>query len=219
MRYASKTSLWFSLVGADFCFVIFALRGDLQRSLFARYLMRSERYRNLFKAFSTFQYTSTIFKETFMSEKTESANLILKLYELRRDPVMREARNWFARFDPQSANDVMQAVMGEHSAHFRMVASYWDMAASFVNHAAIDREMFNDANAEHVFVFSKIEPFVDELRQIIGSPNAWKNLEQVVMQMPDAKERLAAMRERSKRMAQMRSETATHASQQDAANT
>ncbi len=153
-----------------------------------------------------------------MTTKYESAELILKLYELRREPKMREARDWFARFDPESAQDIMNAVMGEHSAHLRMVTSYWDMAASLVNHGAIDVDMFNDANMEHVFVFSKMEPFIAELRQMISAPNAWKNLEHLVMQLPNAKELLAGMRERSKRFAQMRADTAGRAAQADAAN-
>jgi len=153
-----------------------------------------------------------------MTTKYESADLILKLYELRREPKMREARDWFARFDPQSAQDVMNAVMGDASANIRMVVSYWDMAASLVNQGAIDADMFTDANMEHVFVFSKIEPFVQELRRMIGSPNAWKNLEQLVMQMPDAKERMVSMRERSKRMAQMRAEADARATHTEAAN-
>lgn len=153
-----------------------------------------------------------------MTTKYESAALILKLYELRREPKMREARDWFARFDPQSAQDVMNAVMGDASANIRMVTSYWDMAAALVNQGAIDADMFIEANMEHVFVFSKIEPFVQELRQMFGSPNAWKNLEQLVMQMPDAKERMEAMRERSKRIAQMRAEADANAAHTEAAN-
>ncbi len=158
-------------------------------------------------------------KETnTMSTKYESAELILKLYELRREPKMREAREWFAYFSPESAQDFMSAAMGEHSAHLRMVTSYWDMAASLVNHGGIDVDMFNDANMEHVFVFSKMEPFIAEMRQMISAPNAWKNLEQLVMQMPNAKELLAGMRERSKRMAQMRADEAARATHTEAAN-
>lgn len=153
-----------------------------------------------------------------MRTKYESADLILKLYELRREPKMREARDWFARFDPQSAQDVMNAVMGDASANFRMVASYWDMAASLVNQGAIDFDMFTEANMEHVFVYSKIEPFIPELRQMFGSPHAWKNLEQIVMQLPDAKGRMTVLREGMKRMAQMRAEEAARTAHTEAAN-
>ncbi len=72
--------------------------------------------------------------------KQEDANLILKLYDLRREPVMREARNWFFTFNPTSAADYMETMFGDHSGHARMVISYWDMAASLVNNGAIDFE-------------------------------------------------------------------------------
>ncbi len=143
--------------------------------------------------------------EDIMTSAADSANLILRLYELRREPKMREARDWFARFDPQTAQDIMQAVMNEEtSAYYRMVASYWDMASSFVINNAIDEQMFTDANMEHIFVFSKIEPFLAELRTMVNAPKMLKNLETLVMRQPDARASLDAMRERSRRMAQMR---------------
>lgn len=46
--------------------------------------------------------------------------------------------------------------------------SYWEMAASFVNNGGIDEKMFLDANGEHVDVFSKVEPFIEEVRKVIG---------------------------------------------------
>ncbi len=79
-----------------------------------------------------------------------------------------------------------------------MVTSYWNMAASFVNHGAIDEEMFTDAHGEHFVVFSKIEPFLPELREIMGNPNMLGNLEKLIMRQPDAKEKLAKARESMK---------------------
>ena len=133
-----------------------------------------------------------------MSNKYESAELILKLYELRREEVMRKARDWFGPFLPNSAQDVTDAFMGEHSNYIRMVTTYWDMAASFVNHGAIDEQMFTDANGEHIAVFAKLEPFLAELRTIYDAPEYLKNLEQLVMRQPNAKARLAQVRERVK---------------------
>lgn len=159
-------------------------------------------------------------QETTMNDKAESANLILKLYELRREATMREARDWFSRFDPQSAQDVAAAVMNpQSSAFYRMVTSYWDMACSFVANGAIDEEMFNAANAEHVFVFSKIEPYVAELRTTFNSPGMLKNLEAVVMRQPDAAAKLEGMRERSRRMAAMRAQARNDAAQAEASAT
>ena len=141
--------------------------------------------------------------------KAESADLILKLYELRREPVMREARNWMITFFPESTSDVMQAMINPaSSAYYRMVTTYWDMAASFVLHDAIDEEMFNDAAGEHIVVFSKIEPFLQEIREIMGSPRVLKNLEELIMRLPDAQERLAKSREMMKRMMEARREMA-----------
>lgn len=140
-----------------------------------------------------------------MSAKQEDANLILKLYELRREETMRKARAWFGTFSPESAQDIVNALLNEqNSAYFRMVISYWDMAASFVNSGAIDEAMFNDANTEHVYIFSKVEPFIGELRTIFNLPEAYGHLEKLVMRLPDAKERMAGMRERSKHFAEVR---------------
>ncbi len=103
-------------------------------------------------------------------------------------------------FFPESAAEIIQAILNkETSAYYRMVVTYWDMAASFVNHGAIDEEMFTDAHGEHFVVFSKIEPFLPELRETMGNPNILGNLEKLIMRQPDAKEKLAKARESMKR--------------------
>jgi hypothetical protein len=132
-----------------------------------------------------------------MSTPHESMMGILKLYELRSEAAMRKARDWFATgFSPESAKDILGVLVGEHSADFRMVASYWDMAAAFVVFGAIDGEMFNAINTEHVAVYAKLEPFLNELRGMPGIPPYLylKHLEPVVLSIPDAPERLAVMR-------------------------
>jgi hypothetical protein len=132
-----------------------------------------------------------------MSSSYESADLILKLYDLRREEVMRKAREWYMKeFHPQSAQDVVGVLRGQHSAYFRMVTSYWEMAASFVNNGAIDWKMFMDANpGEPVNVFVKLYPHLEELRSMFASKyeddtQAFQHLEQVVMNLPHAKEQL-----------------------------
>jgi hypothetical protein len=146
-----------------------------------------------------------------MTEKYEDANLILKLYELRREDVMRKARDWFIWFNPTSAQDIINALMGEHSAYYRMVTTYWEMAATLVNHGAIDKGMFTEANGEHMVVFAKIEPFLAELRAMFNSPRAMGNLEKLIMSEPNAKESLEALRERFQKMAAMRAEATAKA--------
>ena len=140
--------------------------------------------------------------------KQEDANLILKLYNLRREPVMREARNWFFSFNPATPAEYMDAMMGDHSGHLRMVVSYWDMAAALVNNGAIDEQMFNDANAEHLFVFAKIEPVLEGLRQQWNQPDMLKHFETLVRRIPENKEKLAAIRERIKMIQGMMAERA-----------
>ena len=132
-----------------------------------------------------------------MSSAYESADLIMKLYDLRREEVMRKAREWYLKeFHPQSAQDVLTVLRGDHSSYFRMVTSYWEMAASFVNNGAIDWKMFMEANpGEPVNVFVKLYPCLEELRSMFASKHddsqAFQNLEQVVMKLPNAKEQLA----------------------------
>jgi len=121
----------------------------------------------------------------------------MKLYDLRREEVMRKAREWYMKeFHPQNAEDVVSALRGDHSAYFRMVTSYWEMAASFVNNGAIDWKMFMEANpGEPVNVFVKLYPCLEELRSMFASKyddsQAFQHLERVVMKVPNAKEQLA----------------------------
>ena len=137
-----------------------------------------------------------------MSSPYESADLLVKLYDLRREATMREARNWYFReFNPSTLDEVMATVGGPHSGHFRMVTSYWDMAASFVINGAINEQMFNDANGEQIGVFAKIEAFLADYRAKTGFPNYLANLEKVVLRRPGAQEQLAAFRERIRMIA------------------
>ena len=115
-----------------------------------------------------------------MSTAVDSANLILKLYELRREDTMRQARNFMFTFHPTSAQEYMAGVMGANGAFIRMTTSYWEMACSFVVNGAIDATIFNDANGEHIITFAKIEPFLADLRGMMG-PTLFKNLEQVCL--------------------------------------
>ena len=153
-----------------------------------------------------------------MADKEKSAELILKLYELRREEVMRQARNWYFTFNPESAEDITAVARGEHSAYYRMVTSYWDMACSFVNHGAIDEQMFNDANGEQNFVFAKIEPFIAQLREMSNNPGYLAHLEKLVMRQPEAATRLAHLREMTKRMMTARAEAAEAEAEVNVAN-
>ena len=135
--------------------------------------------------------------------KHEEADLILKLYDLRRESTMRIARDYFFRdFNPGSMADITNLLLGEHSGHIRMVLGYWEMAAALVNHGAIDIKLFNDTNGEHLGDFSRIEPYLGEIRSAFD-PQFLANLEKLVDAAPDGRKRVEAIRERMKKMAAM----------------
>ena len=143
-----------------------------------------------------------------MATAYESANLVLKLYDLRREARIREAREWFAlRFQPTTFDDVMAVLMGPKNAFFRMVVSYWEMAAAFVNDGAIDEGLFTDANTEHMVAFAKVEPFLPELRAALGNPEYLAQLERLAMRVPNARARLAEVRERFRELGTQLGET------------
>tara|TARA_Y100000588_G_scaffold385692_1_gene479576 strand:- start:180 stop:593 length:414 start_codon:yes stop_codon:yes gene_type:complete len=132
-----------------------------------------------------------------MPTQTESAQLILRLYDLRREPVLREARAWFlADFNPTSFEEFSQTMRGDKSAWLRMVVSYWDMAASFVVHDAIEPEIFQASSFELFSVFAKMQPFVNQVREEFKVPDYLSNLETVALQFPNAETRLVQTRAR-----------------------
>ena|SRR5215218_300739 len=122
-----------------------------------------------------------------MSTPFESGLLNLRLFELRREPVLREARAWFLRdFNPESFEELVTLLAGERNASFRMVLGYWDMAASLVTSGAIDRDAFLGAHSEVFGTFSKIHPLLAQLRTATNEPDFCRHLEAVVLAAPDA---------------------------------
>ena len=126
-----------------------------------------------------------------MGEKQEEAELILKLYELRREETLREARTWFAvEFQPRSAQEIVALMRSGHpqSARYRMVTTFWEMAAALVTHGSIDPQLFHAANTEHMAIFAKLEPFIEEVRAAFGLPGYLGELEKVTRGAPHADE-------------------------------
>jgi hypothetical protein len=144
-----------------------------------------------------------------MIDPQKSAGLIMQLYDLRREEKMREARAWFISFFPESVDDIMQVMIDEStSSKYRMVTTYWDMAASFVVRGAIDEEMFFDSGNESWVVLSKIEPYLEGVREVLGNPNYLRHLEALLLARPNAAETLAGRREQMKRWMQARADRA-----------
>ena len=135
----------------------------------------------------------------------ESAQLNLQLFALRRDAVLREARSWFLRdFNPESFAELVAVVRGDRNASFRMVLGYWDMAASLVTGGAIDSDAFLAAHGEIIATFSKVQPFLTELRTASEEPDFCKHLEAIVMAIPDAEAVLARRRNAARAAANAR---------------
>ena len=131
-----------------------------------------------------------------MASPFESGLLNLQLYDLRREPVLREARAWFLRdFNPSSLAEVVETVSGARNPSFRMVLGYWDMAASLVTTGAIDAHAFLAAHGEIYATFSKIQPFLDEMRKATGEPDFCKHIEAVLTTDPDATATMTRRRE------------------------
>jgi hypothetical protein len=140
-----------------------------------------------------------------MSEKSESAKLVLELYDLRREKKMRKARNWVFDYNPTSVDDYMQTMMDEkNGAYLRMVTSYWEMAAALVNQGCIDRDVFTATNGEYFVVFAKVEPLLAELREKFDSPDAFSAMEQLINSQPGGPERLRKTQAWLTRVAAMR---------------
>lgn len=97
------------------------------------------------------------------------AEIILKLYELRRETVMRQARAWVGtEFWPETADDYWAIASNgadPHNAYLRQVVSYWEMAAAMVLHGAISPELFVDCNGEGFFLLAKFAPILDAIRE------------------------------------------------------
>jgi hypothetical protein len=119
-----------------------------------------------------------------MQASHDDAQLILRLYEIRREQKMREAREWFAgKFNPRSIDDV-KAVWFDSShpynSHFRMVTSYWDMAASFVVRGALHGRLFLDSASEMVMVWAVLEDYIPQLRKETKLRDYLGNIETVI---------------------------------------
>lgn len=145
-----------------------------------------------------------------MDTKSVDALVIVKLYEIRSEARMREARAWFfTSFAPASGKEIVQLMLSgeKQSASYRMVTSHWEVAASLVNNGGIDEKLFLGANSEHLVVFAKLKPFISEIREIIGEPDYLTHLEQLVMKVPEIEKKLENRRRMLERWTQANAST------------
>jgi L-rhamnose mutarotase len=111
----------------------------------------------------------------------DDANLLLRLYELRREDLMRKARQWFFSFTPSDPEQLRKVAErgSQENAYFRMVASYWDMAASFVTSGVLNEELFLQNNGELLFIWEKSRAAIEQGRAAMKNPAYMKNFETV----------------------------------------
>ncbi|MGC1500426.1 MAG: hypothetical protein WA800_10525 [Terriglobales bacterium] len=127
---------------------------------------------------------------------THDGLLMLQLYDLRREAEMRKARSWFLLdFWPLSADEFLKIANdlgSQENSWLRQVGGYWDMASSLVLQGALQEELFLQpgCSCEMFFIFAKVQPFLKELRQKMGNPDAWSNIEQVATGSKLARKRL-----------------------------
>lgn len=132
----------------------------------------------------------------------EDAQVILQLYDLRREAEMRKARNWWmTEFWPNNADDFLKVAYATGTPEnnwLRQVGGYWGIAASFVLEGAVSEELFlKPAFSGEMFVmFAKLYPFLDELREKLGDPEALMEIEKVIMRTKWGRERLKFMMKR-----------------------
>lgn len=112
----------------------------------------------------------------------DDANLILRLYEMRREERMREARAWFtAKFRPKKWEELATLVPpgSPENASYRMVISYWDMVASFVVTGVLNKELFFQSGRELLLVWERMRTVVPGIRDQYKDPSYLANLERV----------------------------------------
>lgn len=138
----------------------------------------------------------------------EQGEMLLRLYELRREPKLREARAWFiGNFHATTAEEVMSKYppSSEGSTFIRMVTTYWDMVANYSNRGLVDEEMLFETSGEQWLVWESIAPIVGAWRALYKNPHYLENLERHAKKLEAWREQRApgsgdAMRQMISRM-------------------
>ena len=127
------------------------------------------------------------------------AQLILQIYNLRREPVMRAARKYVvSEFWPQNYDEFKAVVTGygtEPNAYFRQVMTYWNMVAAIVLRGAVNEELFFDSNGEPYFLWAKFGEYIPQARKDQVDPEFLSHLEKLASK-PAAKKRIKGLQER-----------------------
>jgi hypothetical protein len=136
-------------------------------------------------------------KKQSHNDRIRQAELILHLYELRRETVMREARSYVGgKFMPRSGRELFDIVKaGTPESRFVLqVYGYWDMVAAFVWNGALDEQLVYDTCQEMYFQYAKIQPYLEEFRELMHLPEFLTSIQRLVEQSETGRRRLEVMR-------------------------
>jgi hypothetical protein len=112
----------------------------------------------------------------------DDANLLLRLYEIRREEKLRKARHWFLfEFQPPSWSELRERYFTgeEQDNYIRMVGTYWDMVCALVKQGVLNKDLFYATNGEHLAVWQKIKPWVEEARRERQNPLMYRHLQDI----------------------------------------
>jgi hypothetical protein len=109
------------------------------------------------------------------------ADLVLKIYDLRREAVMRESRTAMnTKFWPRSADEAVAVTKNDHPLNlaYRQTTAYWEMVYSMARHGIVHPDFLVENNTEGLFLFARVEPYLERIRQA-ASPRSFRNTEWV----------------------------------------
>ncbi len=111
----------------------------------------------------------------------DDVKLILQLYEMRREPEMRKAREWFMTAHASSAAELLEKYPpgSDGNRYLRMVTSHWEMVASFIVSGVLSPELFFQSGREMLLVWEKLRPMVNDIRTKFQDQTQYRNLESV----------------------------------------
>jgi hypothetical protein len=133
------------------------------------------------------------------------AAIVMKLYDLRREAVMRDSRAKMAQFLPRTWEDFLAVTQPAHpsNAAFRQVSSYWEMAYGFARHHIVNADFLIENTTEGLFLYAKVLPFLERFRKEV-SPTAFRNSEWITKSCETGKQRLELVQSRVRKMVEER---------------
>ncbi len=129
-----------------------------------------------------------------MAATPADAQVIMHLYELRRETELRKARNWYGmEFNPKTVDELMAIIIdmkSDGNRYFRMVTSYWEMAAALALSGAVNEELFLDTQGEMFFIMAKLSPLLEGMREKMQSPDMMRKCETLINKSEASKKKL-----------------------------